>query len=71
MLSQLVKFQAKLAAMRDDRGATAVETAFVLRLRVLAGSHRARLGQRSTVLQTAIDTTGAPGFGANAVQVEG
>jgi pilus assembly protein Flp/PilA len=25
MLSQLVKFQAKLAAMRDDRGATAVE----------------------------------------------
>jgi pilus assembly protein Flp/PilA len=25
MLSQLVKFQTKLAAMRDDRGATAVE----------------------------------------------
>jgi len=25
MLSQLVKFQAKLAARRDDRGATAVE----------------------------------------------
>jgi pilus assembly protein Flp/PilA len=25
MLSQLVKFQAKLTAMRDDRGATAVE----------------------------------------------
>ena len=25
MLSRLVKFQVKLAAMRDDRGATAVE----------------------------------------------
>jgi hypothetical protein len=56
---------------RLDGGAAAVETAFVLRLHVLAGSRRVCFRQRSTVLQTAIDTTGAPGFGANAVQVEG
>jgi pilus assembly protein Flp/PilA len=32
MLSRLVKFQTKLAAMRDDRGATAVEYGLMVAL---------------------------------------
>ena len=32
MLSRLVKFQVKLAAMRDDRGATAVEYGLMVAL---------------------------------------
>jgi pilus assembly protein Flp/PilA len=32
MLSSLVKFQTKLAAMRDDRGATAVEYGLMVAL---------------------------------------
>lgn len=32
MLSQLVKFQVKLAALRDDRGATAVEYGLMVAL---------------------------------------
>jgi hypothetical protein len=56
---------------RLDGGAAAVETAFVLRLHGWAGLRGVCFRQRSTVLQTSMDTHRCAGFGANSVQVAG
>ena len=54
MLSQLVKFQVKVAALRNDRGATAVE--YGLMVALIAAVIVAVVGLLGTQVSTAFQT---------------
>ena len=61
MLSQLVKFQAKVAALRSDRGATAVEYGLMVALIAIIGVVTTLGGQPQVLFQSRLGVTSRGG----------